>query len=437
MQRIPSFPPRLVVPVLCCCITGCSAARVAAPPSPPPASIVDRIDALDPQSAAARAVAVSPRVRAGALRVDAQMHRAQAMSVPPDPSIAISLGVPVDGLGGLPVSVSIMQGLAWLLQQEAVRDAAERECDAAARELVATTITVAAEARGLTRALAAAREARVARESAVREHEARLSIERDALVLGESSASRVAVVEEGILELRARAVEDLIEEQGLELALGSLLGAHAIGPIDDDDPAVPAVDVVTSLEIEQVRARLARAEAIAATAQSPWGAEVRGGLGFQRDLEDRESIGTSLELAMPVFRRESEIAAIHADVRAMHADLAEAERTTQLAAAQARTAAERQREALRLALDAAELAGRTRAQVEHAVSIGEASRAELHTIRATEWNARADAARRRIALANAIAELEARSAPRLIQPAQTEPSGPGPEVTAARMESTP
>ena len=73
MQRIPSFPPRLVVPVLCCCITGCSAARVAAPPSPPPASIVDRIDALDPQSAAARAVAVSPRVRAGALRVDAQM----------------------------------------------------------------------------------------------------------------------------------------------------------------------------------------------------------------------------------------------------------------------------------------------------------------------------------------------------------------------------
>ena len=37
-----------------------------------------------------------------------------------------------------------------------------------------------------------------------------------------------------------------------------------------------------------------------------------------------------------------------------------------------------------------------------AASIGEASRSELHTIRATEWSARADAARRRIALANAI-----------------------------------
>jgi hypothetical protein len=439
MKPLPSLLLRLAVPALCGCVPCCGTVPVASPTQSAPActSSLDRFGTLDPRSAAVRAVIVSPRVLAAALRVEAQVHRTAAMSVPPDPSIAIALGVPVDGLGGLPVSVSIMQGLAWMLRQDAIRDAADRERDSAARELVATTVAVASEARGLTRALAAAREAREAADAAVREYEARLSIEKDALAAGESSHARIAQLEEETRALRVRATDDLSAERDMELALASLLGVDAIGVIAADEPAIPDADAATSLAVEQARARLARAQAVAATAGSAWGADVRGGLAFQRDLEDRESVGTSIELALPMFRRESEIAAVHADVEAIRAELAEAERATRLAARQACASAERARELQRLAAAGSDAAAQARERIEHAASIGEASRAEVHGARAAEWSARSDAARRRIALATAIAELESLAAPPAHHAESTDLDRRNPHAATSRMESQP
>lgn len=439
MKPFPSLLLRLAVPALCGCVPCCGTAPVSSPMQSAAASTssLDRFGTLDPCSAAVRAVTVSPRVRAAALRVEAQRYRSTAMSVPPDPSIAIALGVPVDGLGGLPVSVSIMQGLAWMLRQDVFRDAADRERDSAARELVATTVAVASEARGLTRALAAAREAREAADVAVREHEARLAIEQDSLAAGESSHARIAQLEEQMRQLRARAADDLYQERDMELALASLLCADAIGAIAADEPVVPDGDAATSLAVEQARARLARAEAVAATAGSAWGADVRGGLAFQRDLEDRESVGTSVELALPMFRRESEIAAVHTDVGAIRAELAEAERATRLAARQARASAEHALELQRLAAAGADAAAQARARIEYAASIGEASRAEVHGARAAEWFARSDAARRRIALATAVAELESLAVPPAHRVEPTDVDRRNPQAATSRMESQP
>jgi outer membrane protein TolC len=223
----------------------------------------------------------------------------------------------------------------------------------------------------------------------------------------------------------------------MELALASLLGVDAIGVIAADEPAIPDADAATSLAVEQARARLARAQAVAATAGSAWGADVRGGLAFQRDLEDRESVGTSIELALPMFRRESEIAAVHADVEAIRAELAEAERATRLAARQACASAERARELQRLAAAGSDAAAQARERIEHAASIGEASRAEVHGARAAEWSARSDAARRRIALATAIAELESLAAPPAHHAESTDLDRRNPHAATSRMESQP
>lgn len=404
-HRIRVIPAALAA---CSLAGGCATAPTVAPPER--AASVERIDALTPDSAAARAVATSPRVHAAALRADAQAHRTQAALAPPDPSIAIAIGIPIDGMGGLPVTVSIMQGLAWLLNGEAIRDAAERERDSAARELVATATAVAAEARGLARGLAAAREARSADESAWAERDALLAIERESLALGESTDARVAALELASKDAREDAADARMEEERLALALASLLGAGAIGTIEPDHSTVPMLDAVTSLEIEQARVRLARAEAIVRTAEAPLGSDARGGTGFQRDLDGRESVGGSLEFALPVFRRPSEIAALRADARAARADLDEAERTTRLALRQAHGRAARLEELMQLDLVAAELTERVRGNVEHAFNLGESTRASLADARAAAWQARAHVARRRMELAAAIAAIESRSA---------------------------
>lgn len=393
----------------CCLFAGCTAAPDATPSQR--AANVDRLDALTPDSAAARAIATSPRVHAAALRADAQAHRTRAVLAPPDPSIAIAIGLPIDGMGGLPVTVSIMQGLAWLLNGDAIRDAAARERDFAARELVATATAVAAEARGLARGLAAAREARLADDAAWAERNALVAIEREALALGESTPARVSALELEAKAAREDAADAQLEEERLELALGSLLGADRIGTIEPDASTVPPLEVVTSIEIEQARVRLARADAILRIAETPLGAEARGGVGFQRDLDGRDSIGGSLELALPVFRRPSEIAALRADTRAARAELEEAERTTRLALRQAHGRAARLEELMQLDLAASELTARVRENVEHAFNLGESTRATVADARAAEWQARAHVARRRMELATAIAAVESRSAP--------------------------
>ncbi len=392
----------------CCLVAGCVAAPHAAPLRR--AANVDRLDALTPDSAAARAIATSPRVHAAALRADAQANRSRAVLAPPDPSIAIAIGIPIDGMGGLPVTVSIMQGLAWLLNGDALRVAAERERDFAARELLATATAVAAEARGLARALAAAREARLAGDHAWLERSALVAIERDALALGESTPARVSALELAAKAAREDAADARLEEERLELALASLLGADGIGTLEPDASTVPTLDAVTSVEIEQARVRLARAEAVLRIAETPLGAEARAGGGLQRDLDGRESIGGSLELTLPVFRRPLEIAALRADALAARADLEEAERTTRLALRQAHGRAARLEELLQLDLGASELTVQVRESVEHAFNLGESTRASLTDARAAAWQARAHVARRRMELATAIAAIESRSA---------------------------
>lgn len=408
------FTPRISIrhAAMLACLAlahGCASAPSESPR--PSQTVPDLATPLSPDSAAARAVAVSPSVRAAALRLDASAHRAKSASQPPDPSIALALGVPIDGLGGTPISLSILEGIGWILRHDEIEDAAERERSLAARELVASTVQVAAEARRLVRALGAARVASEALSAAAIERTAALDIERAAADLRESTPARVRALELEANEAQTESLASALDMHELEVSLASLLGVTTLTAIESDDLKMDIAEDAefASIEVIRARARVARAEAMLAAAESPLGADARVGASFNRDLEDRESIGGVIELALPVFRRQHDLAALRADVAAERAELADAERLSLLETDHARARIASLVERTELAHRSWRSATHTQEIAESAIADGESSRAAVAEARAAAATARARMAERQIELANALAALEARA----------------------------
>ena len=416
MLSMTNLLPHAAAAALACIVTGCATQRADTPAlsapteSARPAASIDETHDLDPASAAARAVLVSPRVRAAALRLEASARRARSADSPPDPSLAISLGVPIDGLGGFPISATLMEGIGWLLNHDAIRDAADRERELAARELLATTVAVAADARRLVRTLDAAREAMAARACTAHAQRERLDAARAAADLREAAPARVRT-----LEIAANHADELLlaaqsDARETERALASLLAIDRIGAITRDQPQVPPTEGLTTLEIARARGRVARTSAMLSVADTPLGADARAGVGYARDIEDRQSVAGSIEFGLPIFRRGHELAALRAELAADEADLREAERLAWLDAERFHTRADTARAQLELATQSARAAQHVRETAERALAEGEASRTEVADARAAEGEARARAAERRVELAEALANLESRLA---------------------------
>lgn len=398
--------PRAVAALLACVGTGCAAPR-AIPPAPP-ALAPEIAGELAAKTAAARAIVVSPRVAAAALRLEASAQRATGVDAPPDPSVAISLGVPIDGLGGFPISASLMQGIGWLLNRDAIRDASARERELAARELLATTVEVAADARRLVRTLDAAREATRARELAARAQHERLDAARAAADLREATPARIRALEIAANDADERLIAARTAEAEATRALASLLALADIGAVARDEPVPPPGETLTSLEVARARSRVARAAAALAAADTPLGADARAGASYSRDIEDRESVAGTLELTLPLFRRGHELAALRADLAAEEAELREAERVARLEAERFGARVDAARHQLDLASRSARAARHAREIAENALAEGEASRVEVADARTAEGEALAHAAETRTELAEALAMLESR-----------------------------
>ena len=248
---------------------GCASREKVAPMQTVAVPVAANIDA---DEAAARALRVSPRVRAAALRLDAARARATATALPPDPTIAISLGIPIDGLGGTAISASIMQGIGWLLAKDALIDAAARERDVAAHELIGASVETAAEARRLLRSLIAARVVTTASRVAMDAREARSAIERSRLELGETSTAKLLGIERDALIAKFTLNAAELEEHELSVSLASILAVDPLPGLIDADIAADFSAADTSLEVIRARAQVARAEAMFASADSPLGA---------------------------------------------------------------------------------------------------------------------------------------------------------------------
>ena len=370
---------------------------------------------LDPETSAARAVEVSPRVLAAAKRLEGRTRRVEAMALPPDPAIAIRLGVPLDGLGGSPVSISIVEGIAWLFAADALQEEAARERVLAARELIAATVEAASEARGLVRALASAQDAEDSAEVAASAREELAAREEAALALGESTPAEARTRRREALEGRERAERAATRAANIRAELASRLAstdaptaarteanAITIAPLDETAST-------ESLDVLRARVRVARAESELAS-NDGLGADARVGASVERDLEDRESVSATLEFALPVFRRTKESEARRAELAAERAELAEALRTASLANARAHREALAAKRAAELALAAASAAGEARDALAARVALGEAPATALLEARADAADANTNAAERAIELALAIAQLESLAA---------------------------
>ncbi len=401
----------------CACATcGCAAPRATSTlPSIPShaaraATAPAVVEPLDAESAAARAIALSPRVAAAAHRLEASARRAKVVALPPDPSIAIGLGVPIDGMGGFPISLSIMEGLGWLLVADDLKDNAERERALAARELVAASVEIAAEARRLVRSLDAARTRTRATARAADARTELLGIERAALELGESTPIRTARLERLLAEARLAQDAAALEERALEVALASLLAVDRVPALAVATEADARPSASTTLAVIRAHARVVRAESMLALAQSPLGSSAAIGASIQRDMEDRDWLGGMLEFSAPLFRREHELAAIRAEVAAERAELAEAERMAALEAQELELEADTARRAIEHARTAARAAADARAAIARAAEEGEASRVELVEADAEIARAQAMEASQRIGLAGVVARIESRTA---------------------------
>jgi outer membrane protein TolC len=302
--------------------------------------------AIGPDDAAAIALARSSRIEAAARRFDAASARAELSALPPDPTIALALGIPVDGLGGTGLSASIGAAIGWLFTRDADMRAASSAASSAAEELVWTARMVAADARAAAREAALARAAqRSATEAlaAARSRESSLSAAiaasdapRSALI--EARSETLALEQELALRDAAEAVAALELESLLgERCAGNLSIENCLGFADrttappagsnaaDGAPAVVTIESIRAArEVADARASLARLE-------SPIGSASQISAGYAQDLEDRRSVETGLSLTVPLFRRDLALAASRDDLAAAEADLAEALRVATLA----------------------------------------------------------------------------------------------------------
>ncbi|MEY2795854.1 MAG: hypothetical protein RIR10_1570 [Planctomycetota bacterium] len=357
-----------------------------------------------------RALQNSHRIQEAEALFAASQADLRADLAPPDPVLALSLGIPVDGMGGDAFSASLMSGISWVFNRDALQSEAEARIAEKARALVALSAEVAAEARHLARVALSTTEANDAAMTHVAALAALLRSEESAAMLGEARAD-APVVARATLREAERAYE--VRRQSLALAharLASLLSleeaaldlSHLAATIRTSIAAVPEAPREDAPQLEApsviaARVRVAEAQRSLQRTMHPFSIDDGVGAGFSRDLEGRESVNLMFALELPLFRQSHEVAGARSRVDAAEAALAEAMRVSHLerrervrALESAVTQLEFAREAtrasniaitsMRAAYDAGEISGMTlqKALAEHAVRMQATSDATIH-----------------------------------------------------------
>ena len=366
-------------------------------------------DTIDLTSAATRALAVSPKVRAAAARLTAATERSTASTLPPDPTLLLSFGIPIDSMGGTGISATLMTGIGWLLAHDAIVDAATREQESAARALLSASAETAADARRLLRAVEAGRRAVNAASAALDAQREMLAIEIARADAGEMTRETVLQREAESLLAASELAQTESETHESEVALISLLAIETLTQTLEVDDISNDTLTTETLEVIRARVEVARTHAALAELGSILGSNAEFGGGYMRDLEDREAVEVALKFSVPIFRRSHEVDAARADVIAAEADLEEAVRVASVdndhaifRRTTARTAAQFARESQRALGDALAITA-------YALVEGEATRADVAQSRMRFSDAQLKSALRDIALAEAIANVEQRA----------------------------
>ncbi|MSR40408.1 MAG: TolC family protein [Phycisphaerales bacterium] len=367
------------------------------------------VDPLSPDDAALLALERAPSVRAALARSQAAALRARAIALPPDPTIALSWGLPI-GMGENPVTAGIMGELAWLFARDRLVISANAAREIAAEELLAVTSTTAAEARKLTRSLQFSRQAVVAAQALVDARRKIADADQALVTAGELSASEA--IESMSQRETALAMEaDMrLEAHEFERALASLLAVESVGVVTAElcDSSLLALSSRTMEVLEAERDRAMRASDLAEL-DSWFASGFDGEVGYERDMEGDAAVMLGTNIGLPIFRRGLEVQAAQAELRAADAALDEAIRLAQLDAEHSIDRVQRAHEAARAAEVAASGLERYAESVSAALAVGESSQREAQLARAMASERRIDAARRAMLEAAALAVLEART----------------------------
>ena len=364
-----------------------------------------------------RALQNSHRIQEAEALFAASQADLRADLAPPDPILVLSLGIPVDGMGGDAFSASLMSGISWIFNRDALQTEAEARTAEKARALVALSAEIAAEARHLARVALSTAEANDAAKTHVAALAAMLESEESAAKLGEARAD-APVYARATLREAERAYEARrqsltlaharlasllsLEESALDLSLLAAAMRTNIAGVPDapreDTPQLEAPSVIAA------RARVAEAQRSLQRTMNPFSIDDGVGAGFSRDLEGRESVNLMFALELPLFRQSHEVAGAQARVDAAEAALAEATRVSHLERRERVRALESALTQLKLARDATRASNIAITSMRAAYAAGEVSGISLQKAlaeHAVRMQATADAA---------VHESEARAA---------------------------
>lgn len=306
---------------------------------------------LDAEAAVAVALQHDLDLRRRLAAVDAARARLAAEDRPPNPVLAVAIGVPTDGFGGSPLAASAMQQLAWLWTRDARLDAAVCGLRAAVLDAAGAAVALAAEVRTAHAALV------VAERSEVRAAD-RAALRNDAWMLASARRDAGEATADDVDAARSRAAEAAIalaavrqERDAARLALLALLGrpgaALAIetdGALDGADPALDAmaperlaaIILERRLDVAAARARAEQAGHRIRLADARRAPEISAGVGYEQNFSGREALFPRIAVTLPILDDGTPAVALAA-AEAESAGL-EAERVARAALAEARGA---------------------------------------------------------------------------------------------------
>ena len=293
---------------------------------------------LDAESAVLVALERDPYIRVAMEKIAIQRAQMVQAELPPNPVVGLAIGAAIDGNGGTPAMVAVMQQLTWLWRRPFQIDAANAERKSAILAAANQAVILSGETRAAHATALAAQE--------------RIGIRRDYRDLTERTlfvVKRLAEEGEGsqldvdrALRNHAQADADLQAAlRDLELAQIELLAIMCMPNAGTDWELLGELDsnrtVPSETELLE-RARILRfdmaqaVEAVNVTLANTGLAETRKypevgfNLRWERMISGREAMAPGAEISLPIFDNgDPAIAAAHAELRVAELLLLEAE----------------------------------------------------------------------------------------------------------------
>ena len=259
-------------------------------------------------------------------RVLAEVERRRALSqdarLAPNPVVNVAGGIPVD-MGVVPILAMVGQQLDWLWKREAIAGDADAQLEALLLEAAAVAVSTAVEVRAAYVACAAAQEIELLTRRDAEVAGRVLLAAQAAFAEGEATAAVVNEARMNAAEAANRTMESMVELVAAKTRLLEAIGRGDAGlawdvasrgaraareacavaepPVPEDDDALRRLVADRRLDLRAAEARVTAAEARLALAVASRAPSVMVGAGWERDMEEDQSVMLQAQVTVPIF----------------------------------------------------------------------------------------------------------------------------------------